>query len=386
MPSVVPAAPSLGRSAPARRCYFASGQRELIATGLGRAITTPAIDGDTPGSALQQVVAQGFACARQAGQENPMIVGAIPFSTTEPSCLYIPTHYQWREKRRVAASVRLPALRSRTIQPQMQPFKSSLMRAVSAFLDGGLTKIVLSAMQELQFEQEVDANAVLRNLQYQNMNGYQFFIPLENGGTWLGASPELLICKQDRHIISNPLAGSARRMDEPQADRFNAEQLALSVKDQYEHALVIRKITAKLAALCAQLDVPERPSLTKTETLWHLSTRIEGQLHDPHISALQLACLLHPTPAVCGYPTEPARRLIARLEPFERGFYSGMVGWCDAQGNGEWAVAIRCGEILHDRVRVYAGAGIVETSKPDAEWAEVQTKFSTMLRALGVND
>jgi len=370
-----------------RACFaFASGPRELIATGLGRAITTPAAGGDAPGSALQQMVADGFERARKAGQDNPIIVGAIPFSTTEPSCLYIPSRYQWREKPPASAQAPLPALASRTLTPQMQAFKSSVLRAVAGLDGKELSKVVLSVMQELQFEQALDAREIFRNLRSCNRNGYQFFVPLADGGTWLGASPELLISKQGEQIVSNPLAGSTRRMDEPQADRYNADQLALSAKDRHEHALVPRKIAAKLAPVCAQLLVPERPSLIRTETLWHLSTQIEGRLHDPAITALQLACLLHPTPAVCGFPTEPARQLIADIEPFTRGFYSGMVGWCDAEGNGEWAVALRCGEIRHKLARLFAGAGIVDTSEPEAEWAEIQTKFGTMLRALGVND
>jgi len=364
--------------------YFTSGQRELKATGLGEAIAIAAIGGDGAQSALQRAVADGFERARNAGQDKPVIVGAIPFSTTAPSCLYIPAHHQWRKKHPAPAPGPLPALVSRTLSPQIQEFKSSVLRAMAAFNDEGLSKVVLSVMQELQFEQALDAHEIFRNLCAQNRNAYQFLVPLTDGRVWLGASPELLVSKQGDYIVSNPLAGSARRMDEPQADQYNADQLALSAKDRHEHALVPRKIAAKLAPLCAQLHVPERPSLTKTETLWHLSTRIEGRLHDPAITALQLACLLHPTPAVCGFPTEPARQLIADIEPFERGFYSGMVGWCDADGNGEWAVALRCGEVRHNLVRLFAGAGIVDTSKPQAEWAEIHTKFGTMLRALEI--
>jgi len=368
-------------------CFvFASGERELVATGLGQALTIPAHGGDQAQSALYAAVADQFECARRAGQEHPIIVGAIPFSTTEPSCLYIPAHHQWRKRPRVSAAVALPALASRRLIPQMQAFNSSMARAVSAFAGKGLSKVVLSVMQELQFEQEINAWDIFHNLRTKNSNAYQFFMPLANGGRWVGASPELLIWKDGERIVSNPLAGSARRMREPQADHCIAEQLVNSTKDQYEHALVPRKIAAKLAPLCAKLHVPERPSLTKTETLWHLSTRIEGRLYDPAITVLQLACLLHPTPAVCGFPTKPARQLIAETEPFERGFYSGMVGWCDAQGNGEWAVALRCGEVRGRLVRLFAGAGIVDSSKPDAEWAEIQTKFGTMLRACGIED
>jgi len=381
--------PDLDQTAPparSARFLFTSGQRELIASELGQAITTPACGGETAHGALHATLAERLQRAREAGQAHPLVVGAIPFDTGRPSCLYVPAQHEWREKRSAPPPASLPALLARTVTPDMSAFKSSVTRAIAAFEREELTKVVLSTMQELQFAQEVDAEAIFAHVRRQNMNGYQFIMPLADGATWLGASPELLVLKEGAQIVSNPLAGSARRMDEPRADRFNAEQLALSAKDQHEHALVIRKIAAKLAPICAELHVPERPSLTKTETLWHLSTRIEGRLRDPHITALQLACLLHPTPAVCGFPTEPARRLIAALEPFERGFYSGMVGWCDADGNGEWALALRCGEVRRDRVRLFAGAGIVDSSRPDAEWAEIQTKYGTMLRACGVVD
>jgi len=393
MPSISPVTPVLTNASsniqavgPPPCFVFSSGPRELVATDLGQAITVPAVGAHEPHGALQQAVADGFERARQGGLDHPIIVGAIPFATTGPSCLYIPTQYQWQEKQSPSpAHGPPPVLASRTITPDMQTFISSVQRAIAAFGGDELDKVVLSAMQELQFGQEIDAREIFNSLRARNSNGYQFFVPLAGGGVWMGASPELLISREGDYIVSNPLAGSARRMDDPQSDQYNADQLALSVKDHHEHAWVPRKIAAKLAPLCAQLQVPQHPSLTRTETLWHLSTRIEGRLRDPAMTALQLACLLHPTPAVCGFPTESARQLIAAIEPFERGFYSGMVGWCDASGNGEWAVALRCGEIRHNLVRLFAGAGIVETSEPESEWAEIQTKFGTMLRALGVD-
>jgi len=362
---------------PAASFYFSSGPRELIASGLGRAITVPAAGADRPESALQQAVAEGLKRAKAAGQDNPIVVGAIPFSGSEPSCLYIPERYEWRDKRAAAASFApLPTLLARTTTPDGDGYKSGVRRAAAACDGKPLSKVVLSAMQELVFAHEVDANSIFQRLRAQQERGYQFLLPLADAGLWLGASPELLISKQGARIVSNPLAGSARRMDEPGA--------AHSAKDHHEHAPVTRKIAAKLGPLCAELEVPARPSLISTKTLWHLSTRIEGRLQDPAISALQLACLLHPTPAVCGYPTAPARDLIAAIEPFKRRFFSGMVGWCDLEGNGEWAVALRCGEVHGKCVRLYAGAGIINSSNPDCEWAEIQTKFGTMLRACGV--
>lgn len=103
------------------------------------------------------------------------------------------------------------------------------------------------------------------------------------------------------------------------------------------------------------------------------------------MTALQVACQLHPTPALCGFPTQEARQLIAELEPHDRGVFSGIVGWCDANGDGEWAIAIRCGTIKHNKVRLFAGAGIVEASVPEDEWAETAAKLNTMLNAFGLN-
>ncbi|MNG14992.1 Isochorismate synthase DhbC [compost metagenome] len=118
--------------------------------------------------------------------------------------------------------------------------------------------------------------------------------------------------------------------------------------------------------------------------MWHLSTAIQGQLQDSRVSVLQLACQLHPTPAVCGFPTRLARKLIDLVEPFERGLFTGMVGWCDGDGNGEWVITIRCATVRQNLIRLFAGAGIVEASCPDSEWAETEAKLGTMLNAFGL--
>lgn len=119
--------------------------------------------------------------------------------------------------------------------------------------------------------------------------------------------------------------------------------------------------------------------------MWHLSTVIKGELLDAEVSSLDLAVALQPTPAVCGAPTEKARQAISEIEPFDRGFFTGMVGWCDADGDGEWVVTIRCAEANGQSLRLFAGAGVVGESKPEEELAETGAKFQTMLRAMGVN-
>ena len=365
---------------------FTSGDRELLASGALQRVDTPAINGAAASSPFQKSVGQAFERARRAGQDNPIIVGAIPFDPAEASCLYVPEHAQWRRRAAVAATAAgaLPALVEQRNIPGEQAFKRSVEHAIVNFRHSDVRKAVLSVQRELVFAQDVDVDVMQRNLRMQNSSGYHFRVPMADGATLLGVSPELLVRKDGQSFVSNPLAGSARRMADAEADQRNAQWLAASEKDHYEHGFVTRDIAARIGELCTQLDVPQRPSLTSTAALWHLSTRIEGTLSDPTVSALQLACRLHPTPAVCGFPTELARRLIRFVEPSERGLFTGMVGWCDAQGNGEWVVTIRCGTVKGNRVRLFAGAGIVEASQPDAEWAEVQTQLGTMLRACGL--
>jgi isochorismate synthase len=208
---------------------------------------------------------------------------------------------------------------------------------------------------------------------------------LAGEGELIGVSPELLVRKRGSRVFSNPLAGSAKRRASPDEDKRTAEALLDSEKDHYEHRLVIDEIRRVMAPECTSLTIPEQPSLLSTAAMWHLSTAIEGELRNPGRSSLQLACQLHPTPAVCGAPTELARKLINLVEPFERGLFTGMVGWCDAAGNGEWVVTIRCGTVVDNCLRLFAGAGIVEASSPASEWAETQAKLGTMLAACGLD-
>ncbi|MBP1849560.1 isochorismate synthase [Rhizobium halophytocola] len=370
-----------------RSFLFTSGERELRATGIREAIALPATGGENQHGAFQAAIAAAFARARQAGDANPVLIGAIPFDVSEPSCLYVPDNHEWhtRPLRPVVADAAMPALIAQKSLPDETGFKRAVEHAIVNFRHSDVRKVVLSVMRELTFAGDIDVDRLLANLGEQNRKGFQFRIPLPDGGDLIGVSPELLMRKEGDRILSNPLAGSARRMADPQADQAHAEALAASTKDQYEHSLVIHDIRQRLAPLCAALDVPDRPSLINTAALWHLSTRIEGTVADPTLSALQLACRLHPTPAVCGFPTERAHRLIRFVEPFERGLFTGMVGWCDAEGNGEWVVTIRCGMVRRNTVTLFAGAGIVEASEPKSEWAEVQTKLKTMLNACGLD-
>ncbi|MGV2805996.1 isochorismate synthase, partial [Clostridium perfringens] len=151
--------------------------------------------------------------------------------------------------------------------------------------------------------------------------------------TLFGASPELLVTKKGLRIKGNPLAGSAARSTDPVEDKRRATALLSSAKDRYEHALVIDAVASALQPFCSKLEVPAAPTLIHTNAMWHLSTEINGVLKDDSVTSLDLALAMHPTPAICGTPTDAARDVIRAIEPFDRGFYSGAVGWSDANGD-----------------------------------------------------
>ncbi|MGW5687214.1 isochorismate synthase [Nonomuraea sp. NPDC003754] len=266
--------------------------------------------------------------------------------------------------------------------PSPPGYLQAVRHALTELGTGRLDKVVLARCLELRSDEPVDLTKLLRPLLG---HGHTLAAPLPSGRTLVGASPELLVSRHGPSVISNPLAGSAARSSDPAEDRRRAASLLASTKDLREHRFVVEAIADVLQPFCARLNVPRAPELASTDTLWHLSSRITGTLRDPDTSALTLAAALHPTPAVCGTPTDQARRLIQRLEPFDRGYYSGLVGWMDASGDGEWAVAIRCAEVSEHILRLYAGAGIVAGSDPERELEETSTKFQTMLRALGAD-
>jgi isochorismate synthase len=214
-----------------------------------------------------------------------------------------------------------------------------------------------------------------------NPDAYTFAVPTADG-VLVGASPELLVSRFGREVRSNPLAGSAPRSGDPEEDRANAEALRASPKNREEHAIVVEAIAGTLGPFCEDLTWDPQPVALATPNVWHLSTRFHGVLREPSANVLELVAALHPTPAVAGVPTDEALKLIDDLEPFDRGSYAGPVGWVDADGDGEWAVALRCAELDGSRATLYAGAGIVADSEPELEIDETDRKFRAFLDAL----
>ncbi len=321
----------------------------------------------------------------------PLLLGLLPYDPAgpAPAQLRVP-----RILRRIAAPHEPPpAPGAAILQHREHPDQAGYERAVSAALerlgrDDGLRKLVLSRTLELALDRPLDLAGVLARLWQASPHGHTYALPVSGAGTdthyFLGASPELLVRREGRRVRVHPLAGTAARHPDAAEDARIAQALLASPKDRLEHAVVVEAIEAVLRPLCRTLDVPAQPGLTSTARLWHLGSLIEGELADPAISALDLAVALHPTPAVCGLPTADARRAIAALEPFERGYFAGAVGWCDAAGDGAWAVAIRCAHVSGRRLTLSAGAGIVPGSVPALEYLETGNKLRTILDALGL--
>lgn len=381
----LPANPLLS---PTSGFFFTSPFRSLITEGCFAKFTLPAFDGEDLQGSFQQGLQQAFSQAHAAGIKQPIICGAIPFDTTQASALFIPQQAQWFDRETMMAAIapatiKIPQIIGKTALPEQPQFMQMVAEAIRATGDKQLEKVVLARLLEMETATPLDLSALMMRIISQNPDGFHFHLPLKEGEALLGVSPELLLRKSANQFHSNPLAGSARRESDPQQDLLIKQQLLHSNKDRHEHQIVTEGMRQQLMGRCHYLKIPETPELLSTTTLWHLSTPIDGEVANPAENALSLACLLHPTPALCGSPTQQARTLIKQLEPFDRGLFGGIVGWCDARGNGEWVVTIRCATVSANRVRLFAGAGIVPDSSPLAEWYETDTKISTMLRAFG---
>ncbi|MFC8723146.1 isochorismate synthase [Kitasatospora sp. NPDC057198] len=373
------------------RALLATPTRTLLAEGVHRTVDDPAAVGRLLGGGGAATGSAATGGAASGG--GRLVVGAIPFDPGAPARLFVP------ERVRRAGPVAPPAggpspdaptgegrWRSRPV-PEPDGYRAAVAEAVRRLAgDSPLEKVVLARTLELTAPGGSDLAAMAARLVHRDPRGYTFAVPAGGAATLIGASPELLVSRRGTRVVSNPLAGSAARSADPVEDRLRAEALLESAKDLTEHAFVVDAVRAALAPFCAELAVPARPVLLRTAAMWHLSSTVTGVLREPATSALELALALHPTPAVCGTPTAQARAAIGELEPFDRGLYTGVVGWGDASGDGEWVVTLRCAEAEGDLLRLFAGAGVVAASDPELELAETAAKFRTFLHAVGLAD
>jgi salicylate biosynthesis isochorismate synthase/menaquinone-specific isochorismate synthase len=198
---------------------------------------------------------------------------------------------------------------------------------------------------------------------------------------FVGASPELLLRRSGASVSTVALAGSTRRSSDPAVDDHLGEQLLRSDKDRREHAIVAERITRKLRPHAVWVQAAPEPEIVKVANIQHLATPIVAQLAEPR-SAVELAGLMHPTPAVGGEPWPEAAVAIAELERMDRGWYAGPVGWMDATEDGEFCVALRSALLLDREAHLYSGVGVVAGSDPAAELAETEIKLGALLPLL----
>ena len=370
--------------------FFMSPYRSFSTSGCFSRFSHSAADGALLNGTFQQKMAAAFREAKAAGIRKPVLVGAIPFDTHQPSELFIPERWETfsrtakQQSARYASAQAAMDIVERQEIPQQDTFMAMVERAAALTATPEVDKVVLSRLIDITTRNRVDSGELLERLIAQNPASFNFHVPLSDGDVLLGASPELLLRKEGEHFSSLPLAGSARRQPDDVLDREAGNKLLASGKDRHEHELVTQAMKAMLGPRCRALSLPDSPQLVNTPTLWHLATPIEGTALAEE-NAMSLACLLHPTPALSGFPHQAAKRLIGELEPFDRQLFGGIVGWCDDEGNGEWVVTIRCARLHQRTLRLFAGAGIVPGSSPLGEWRETGVKLTTMLNVFGLN-
>lgn len=273
-------------------------------------------------------------------------------------------------------------------QQSPERYQDAVRAALSSIDSGAISKVVLAR----DLTGTVPAGADLRRLVRALASDYPDTWAYAVDGL-IGASPETLVTVAGGTVTARVLAGTASRGADPDADALAAVTLVASTKDQDEHQYAVRSVVDALAPHVTSVAASEQPFTLKLPNLWHLATDVEAMLSGA-ASALDLVSVLHPTAAVAGAPTAAALEEIARLEPFDRGRYAGPVGWIDGNGDGEWAIALRCaqfalgpsrGEAAYTdtiSVTAYAGAGIVAGSDPESEMLETRVKFRPIVDAL----
>ncbi len=257
-------------------------------------------------------------------------------------------------------------------------YKAAVASAVERIREHGLSKVVLARDLGGHLPRESDVRRALVELALGYPECWTFAVD-----GLIGSSPETLVRVHHGTVTARVLAGTVSRGRDAASDTAAAASLTASAKDQGEHRFAVSSVLDALGPHSADLEADDEPFTLKLPNLWHLATDIAGTLSDGS-SSLDLAEALHPTAAVAGTPRRDALALIHELEPFDRGRYAGPVGWVGGDGDGEWAIALRCAQLTDDGdLTAYAGAGIVADSDPERELAETTMKFRPVVEAFG---
>ena len=255
-------------------------------------------------------------------------------------------------------------------------FEQNVATAVSKIAANKLSKVVLARDLTASVPADFDPRPAIANLAKRYPSCWTYWV---NGQ--FGASPELLVRVDHQRVSARVLAGTAGRGTDPEVDRAIAAALLGSPKNAHEHRLAVESLVNALEPFCEEIVADASPFSLALPNLWHLASDVQGIISQDS-SVLDLATALHPTAAVAGTPTDAAQLLISELEPFDRGGYAGPVGWIGADGDGEWAIALRGAYLADGKLTAFAGCGIVAGSVPADELAETDLKFKPILQAL----
>ncbi|MDQ2622988.1 MAG: isochorismate synthase [Actinomycetota bacterium] len=260
-------------------------------------------------------------------------------------------------------------------------FEQSVAAAVERIRAGEIEKVVLAREIVVRSGTAHDPAAIFDALRTGFPSCFNFCVGTGEAA-FVGASPELLVRCTGRGVATVGLAGSTRRSSDPAVDDHLAQKLMGSAKDRGEQDLVVKRIVKALSRISIWVEAAGEPEIIKVANIQHLGTPVYAQLGEPR-TAIELASLLHPTPAVGGEPWGRAETVMAEVEDMDRGWYAGPVGWMDGSGDGEFCVALRSALIRDREAHLYAGVGVVADSDPAAELAETEIKLGALLPLIG---
>lgn len=262
-----------------------------------------------------------------------------------------------------------------------EEFERSVAAAVERIREGEIEKVVLAREVVVRSGAAHDPAAIFDALRTGFPSCFNFCVGTGEAA-FVGASPELLVRCAGRGVATVGLAGSTRRSSDPAVDDHLAQKLLASGKDRGEQDLVVRRIVKALSRISIWVEAAGEPEIIKVANIQHLGTPVYAQLGEPR-TAIELASLLHPTPAVGGEPWGRAEKVMAEVEDMDRGWYAGPVGWMDGSGDGEFCVALRSALIRDREAHLYAGVGVVADSDPASELAETEIKLGALLPLIG---
>ena len=331
------------------------------------------------------------------GGTGPILFTSFAFDEKEPSKLIIPqivigqkNGKSWITWIGETSQPEISQLKNSAVSGQIkwqagsiseEKWRNQVAVAIKSINDGELEKVVLARDITATSTTAIDARQLLKRLEIEYPSTWLFLVD-----GLVGATPELLVRLSKSLVTSRVLAGTIRKTGDEDRDLTLAASLAKSSKDLEEHEFAVRSVADALAPFCSSTNVPDSPFVLHLSNVMHLATDVTGVLNDSAkpTDIFTLISELHPSAAVCGTPTKKASELITELEQMNRGRYAGPVGWIDIHGDGEIAIALRCGQISQDKlkIQIYAGCGVVAGSDPEKEFAESQAKLMPMRTAL----